>query len=397
MKHQSLNKYITVLLLSISFVSGRADSLADIVDRIMAANPAVPAATTAVTAQILTAQSLNDISLPSIDVSHLWSSNNIEGDKTNVSVMQDIPFPGLIQARNKLATETAHLARQRADARINDIRLQTFRAVSDLIYAIRVLNLTDSICRDAHIETTAYEKGFSDGSISILDLNQIRLTEAEIQSELITAQNAVTECRNVIDRMADSPGFATTLQLPTEIQMPTLPTLDQCLDVSLSIDPEYAEIYTRAIESGLMASTTNEAKYGSLALGYNYARENHTSFNGFAISYTLPSTGDTRRARAARADNMSAVADQQLVEAQIRQNILNKLNEAQSLLQSINIINNALASSDHLYLLKRAYEGGEITLEEYLESRRQAFRLMIQRENNMAKYCNTVFSLTIPE
>lgn len=390
-----MNKKIrfALLLLPLPFLSP-AETLDDVVNHIMSLNPAIPASGITSAAETASLMAENDIPLPSIDFGHLWSAEKGGADKTEIGVIQEIPFPSVVRARREIASEAKRLAELRADARIRAIRRETATAVAALYYAERIKALTDSFADDARTLTETLQKGYDLGRVSIIALNDARFSEAEILSEQQAALRKVDECRAAIDLLVGGYGLSQSIVLPDSIELPAIPDSELCASELLLLNPDVAEASTRAIEAGLMASAAKAERYGSLAIGYKYSREENTSYNGLTVSYTLPSTGASKKAQAARIQAESAQSESQLAEAAAENEIKLKLQRAESLLQEIKLLEQTLESSNQTFLLQKAYEGREITIDQYILGRRQVLQTKIRRENALAEYCSTILGIS---
>lgn len=390
-----MNKKIrfTLPLLLLPLISP-AETLDEVVDRIMSHNPAVPASALTSAAETASLSAENDIPLPSIDFGHLWSAEKGGAGKTEIGVMQEIPFPSVVRARKAIADEAGRLAELRADARIRAIRRETASAVVALYYAERIKALTDSFANDARTLTETLQKGYNLGRVSIITLNDARFSETEILSEQLAAKRKVDECRAAIDLLAGSHGFSQSLAMPDRIELPAMPDSELCASELMLFNPDIAEASTRAIEAGLMASAAKAERYGSLAIGYKYSREENTSYNGLTVSYTLPASGASKKAQAARVQAESAQSGSQLAEAAAKNEIRLKLQRAESLLQEITLLEQTLESSNQDFLLRKAYEGREITIDQYIMGRRQVLQTKIRRENALAEYCSTILGIS---
>ncbi len=360
------NIFLTLLTLSAAIlpVNLKAQSsFENIVDRITSNNPDLKSANLQLEAEMLQEKASINLSDPEIEFSHKWGQGNA-APKTEFGITQSFDWPGVYRYRNESVRHKLTASQKLLKANIADRRLDIKLALIDLVYQNRLIGLLTR--RVATIDTllVKYSRPENATDLTRLDINKLKieryrlnskLTDARIQKnnmlQLLTAMNGNNDCSDA-SNITDFP----------EEKILDAAAYDAIFADSPTILATEAQ--SKALTSQIKAEKA--MRLPGLSVGYRYAREENTSFNGFSVGLTLPFF--STRNKVASASMLQQALE--LENLQMRNENTTKtyamLLEVQTLKNEVSAAEKLLAETDYNRLLGLALNGGQISLTEYL-------------------------------
>lgn len=333
---------------------------------IVESNPEIIAAEASMNTGQIETRIENNLPDTEIEVGQEWGNLNA-GNKLNVSVTQGFDWPGMYVARS---------ARYRALVTANQARLASMKA--DMMAEARGLlidiaaqqltnNLLERISSGLDLMLEGAVRQYETASITILDLNKIRIEAANASLALTEGTIALDE---LLTRLAAMSG-STEIEMPKFDNIPyaELPLLDlqTYIDAAVS-DSNPARQSALAtgeyVKAGERVARMSRAP--GFALGYDYEREGGVTFHGFHVGLNLPVFSSRGRVAAAQAASTEADLEAANIDTGIIRAITYDYRLAESLKHRLDTYGPAVALSDNIGLLKSAFDRGALELTHYL-------------------------------
>lgn len=301
----------------------------------------------------------NTVAGPEAEFEHLWSSSTSD-IKWNLGLTQEFDFPGLYGARSLAADARAEASRMVLLSIKADKALEAKLLILDIINARQRLQLYSEMGANIRRILELTQHSYNLGEATILDLRKMQLANAdneralsEITTDIINLQASLcglgaTMPETYVDSWTSYP--------PQACEAPTAET-EMLLNAIYKTEAEAAKAESKAVRLSGMPS---------FSLGYRHAYEEQQHFNGFSIALRLPSYSQKKRREAARleAEAASFEVNSQLISAMAQ----NKgyYDSALEIANTMRRYEALSGDNSYLELLSKAYDGGELTVIDYL-------------------------------
>ncbi|MDE5684089.1 MAG: TolC family protein, partial [Muribaculaceae bacterium] len=134
----------------------------------------------------------------------------------------------------------------------------------------------------------------------------------------------------------------------------------------LAADPTLAA-HSRLIDAANAGVSVNRAgRLPSFSLGYVHDYEEGFHFNGFSVGISLPSWGKNHSTSAAKAAAIAAGFEKENYAQSLEAGLVSDWYEASDLAIRLVPVKNEFADDNYLDLLSKSYDGGQLTIFEYL-------------------------------
>lgn len=355
--------YISIVLL-LSIVNVYAITVDEILNTIANNNLSLQASNEECKSMIYNIKSYNNLSDPEVGFEY-HSGSNIEGNKYGISVTQNIDWPGLYISRAK----ANKFRMSAAEAKLISDRLNILHEAKQL--CMQIINLNRKVENQTLVHNNIsqlyeeYEKGFQYGEISILDINKLKVellnTKRELD-QLIAQRNADIEKLYGLNGKTVIDGVNLLTVYPNQ----SLESKETYLGQVVTLDPE-----VQCIEYNKEATRkdVSSAKMGwlpNLSVGYRYTNELGSKFNGVAVGVSVPIFSNRNKVNATKSELLTSGYNQQSIIALKESQIKAYFEHIVTLQSQINSYKKVLDDNNNQLMLKKALDGGQITLLNYL-------------------------------
>lgn len=355
-----------VALLWPAILPAQNDRFDAAVNEIIANNPTLAARRANMDAEILEMKAENNLSDPEVEFEHQWGKREV-GNKWSLSVSQSFDWPGVYHSRSKAVKAGAEASRLLYMADEADMRLRVSQTLADYIAARMQLKLSevisDNLNKIAEKVTTAYNHG----EATVLDYRKICFERIEADAATDAAHALETSLRQEL--IALNGGKSINLD-----NIEAFPALD------LKSEDYYFGRHRAADPSLLAADYLNEAAHHNVAvasrsalpsfsLGYIHNVEIGDHFNGFSVGMSLPFFSNRHRKAQALAQLEASETNRLAAELEISRRVISEYTAAKNLDKRIAQyapLFSADAKDDYLYLLRKSFDGSQMTLIMYL-------------------------------
>lgn len=358
---------IYTLALAILPLSLTAENSFDsVVSEILSNNPTLASRRASVEAETLTIKAENNLSDPEVEFEHQWGARDV-GNKWTVSVSQSFDWPGVYRSRAKVSDAQSQAFRLLYLAEESDLRLRVQSTLADYIAARNQLALATEISDNLAIIADKIALAFEHGEATILDRRKIDFERVDAANKADAAQSLVESLK--YELLTLNGGKYIALDELNDFPAIAFKSEEYYLDRHEASDPALlAETYlTEAARQSVSAASRNALP--GFSLGYIHNVELGDHFNGLKVGVTLPifsnrhrkaAAVEEARSRAISADQTALTVHNRVLTDYAKARVLaNRLSEYDSLFPDGQ-------SSDYLELLRKSYEGGQMSLIVYL-------------------------------
>lgn len=356
--------YLSIIMLLFTIDNSFAITVDEILNEIATNNLSLQASREASKSIISNIKSTNNLTNPEFGFEY-HNGSNVDGNKYGISVTQTIDWPGLYISRSKANKNRISSAEyQLINERLN-ILLEAKLLCIEIINLNKKLDNQTTVYNNISKLYTEYEKGFKHGEISILDINKLKIELLNAQSvtaELTALRNSAIKQLIGLNGKNEITDLEQLKHYPTQ----TLENIETYLGQVLALDPE---VQSMGLNKEAAKKDVTTAKMGWLpdfSIGYRYTDELGSKFNGLAVGMSIPLFSNKNKVKEAEKQYSFHEYNQQSNIAQKESKIKADFAHIVTLESQINSYKNILEDGSNLLMLKKALDGGQITLLNYL-------------------------------
>lgn len=324
----------------------------------------------------------NSLDNPEIGFSRVWGYRGV-GNKWDFSVSQSFDWPGLYRTRSK-ATDAVLTAGEMALAASElDLAMQAKGLLLELVSVRKCLNIDSIMLKNIAEMQTAADKAFDSGYITILDKRKLQIQRYSMENEIADHLSRAAEITAELQGMC--PNTRLTIDEIDAYPIEPLLSKEDYLEQVAALDPLLHSARLTCDSESLLAKAAAQSRLPSFSVGFQHVYELGDSFNGFSLGMSLP-LFQNRKARSTallRRETASATAEAELRQRQ--EEISGKYKSMEAWRRDIENYNRVFGDNAYLTLLKKALDGGEISIIEYLNETNyfhETTRVYIKAEYN---------------
>ena len=356
----------TLALAAVSFSLSAQTPFETAVSKILSNNPALAARRATVEAENLTLKADNNLSDPEVEFEHQWGAREV-GNKWSVSVSQSFDWPGVYRSRAKVADARSQAFRLLYLAEESDMRLRVQSTLADYIAPCNQLALATEISDNLSLIADKIAVAFDHGEATILDRRKIEFERLDAATKTETAKSLVESLR--YELLTLNGGKYINLDALTDFPKIALNSEDYYLDRHEASDPALlAETYLAEAARQSVSAASRSALPG-FSLGYIHNVELGDHFNGLKVGLTLPVFSNRHRKAAAIEEARARAASADETALTVHNRVLADYAKARALATRLTEYDRLFPdgqTSDYLDLLRKSYEGGQMSLIVYL-------------------------------
>lgn len=329
-------------------------------------NPAIMARMSAIESEKLTLSAENNFNDPDVEFEHQWGEANV-GNKWAISVSQSFDWPGLYKRRSAMVKSGTQAYTLLYLAELSDLRLRAAQTLNDYVCARQRLEMAQNVKSNLDSIYVLITKAYEHGEATILDMKKIRFERAE----------AITRCENArqnldalrFELIAMNGGKHIDLSLISSYPAYILRDEEYYVDRHSEADMSLSASQNQAKAARMAASAEKLKSYPGFSIGYIHNYEIGDHFNGLKLGMTLPlfSNRNKHAAAVATANSAQFEADENAINLHTK--VLTEYSSAKKMRQSLDNYSEIFptdGSDDYLRLLNKSYDGGQISLINYL-------------------------------
>lgn len=298
---------------------------------------------------------------PEVEFGYLWGSPSGKGNRWDLGVMQSFDFPTAYKHKKRILQLTAESADVSFDQQMNALRVEVRSLCSDIVYNNALVALYGRCVANADTMVFVYERRYQTGDCNILDYNRVKMDAADAHNKL---NLAVAERDMLLGELKALNG-GKEIDL-SNIDFESVVPSEEAFAQLVRSNPELQalEMQSAISESEINLSRTQNLPHFSA--GFGSENEVGEAFRGVKVGVSLPlwsNRGQVRRAQ----------AEKRMVEEQLNSERLRYENrmrglyaKMKALQQNVQTLEETFNQYNSIALLKKGFDGGQVTLEEYL-------------------------------
>lgn len=354
------------ILLCCAFIA-KADSLDETALKILANSPEYKSEAYSLETLSKSMQTEANLPDPQLDGEFLAAPPG-ETNRWGAELSWGVEWPGVYKARNEAAQMKTMAAQKSIDAdRLNRLT-EIKQLLLDYVAQQKKLQLLEHLAEDNDSIYTLASVAAKGGEMTLLDLNKVRLENANIRASKAGIYNERTQ--TLVQLAAIYGGDVAPLLSSMKCEFPDiiLPSSDEISRMAATV-PDVASAKADADAARQDKKVVAMESLPSLSVGYKHAFEDGAHFNGATLGVSIPIFSSRNKKAAAEAAiseaEYKADAAKTIAQAEITETVKRiALMKAQ-----IDEIKPLLNETEHHELLLKAYKGGAITLIDYLTER----------------------------
>ena len=358
-----MNKTKTLILLTLfggMALQGHAESpFRDLIASVIENDSEIISKTVEIDASLASASAENSLEGPELEFEYLWANTSSDDNRWSAGISQEFAMPGLYSSRRAAAQAEAESSRVVLLGIKADKALEAKQLILDIINANAHLKFYMDLQDNLHRISELTRHSYDIGEATVLDLRKMQIAEIDNESKISDAMAGIYRMHQDLKALG--------AELPESTEM------WQSYPVQLCEKPdEGSNSFFIALEQAQMRAAEAKTKavkmqaWPTISLGYHHAFEDQTHFNGLSVGLKLPSFSQKKRREAARLEAESLIFD-------TKNRIITENAENQSLYDSavktremMNRYGELINDNTYLELLAKAYDGGQLTVIDYL-------------------------------
>ncbi len=358
-------KFLSVIIFvcSFQFLSAQT-TFNQIIGQVIENNPELKAARASLEAQAEQEKITLNLSDPEIEFSHKWGPKEA-GNKTELGISQSFDWPGVYRHRRQSVRYKEEALRQLWQSNLVDQQLNIKLQLIDLVYVNKQRNLVTRQLNAVDSLLKKYSLPENRTSLTILDINKLSIERYRLGIKL---SGLDVQKKNIMQALKTLNGN-TSCVLAENLDMFPKETILPAAEYEQLFESGTPDILASEAESKSIMSQIKAEKsmrMPGFSVGYSFAREDRTSFNGFSLGISLPVFSTRHKLKAA---NLLKEA-QEITALQTRIDAVSQtfalLFEVEMLKKRSDEALQLISETNYERLLKMALDGGEISLVDYL-------------------------------
>lgn len=309
--------------------------------------------------EIKTGNNLEDLS---VEYSPFYRKGANGMASSELVVKQGFDFPTLYAARRKSGKLQQNMLDLQYLALRREILLEAKRNCLDLIFAEKEKALLEMRRSNADELLRLYEKKMEAGDATAIEMNKIKLECMGISTEMARNEAARSMyMQSLVALNGNEPLSFNEKEYPKEI---TEDSYESVIEKNLSVDLELRMAQAATEVSRQEIKVSKQKVIPKFEVGYRRNTEMKEASHGFLVGASIPVFSSRNKVKAAKAQFAASQMQQESIRIQTESRIRSEYEEMKKLKSTLQTYDIRLMYST-LEILRKAVEGGELSLTEY--------------------------------
>lgn len=354
---------LAIIFLALTTVAQDYETL---LKTIVANNPDIAAMEASIESEVLSIKSDNNLPDTDVDFEHQWGPKEV-GNKWSVGISQGFEWPGIYSERRKAAQSATDAMSFLKRSNYLDKLLEVKLLFIDIVNTRKNIAIMDEVLNHMTQLKEKYHNGYHQGEVTILDVNKIDIEHISVSRRCNELRTQLTILENSLAALNGGKDCSAIIASLNDYPQDMILSEDDYVEMIKQNDPMlgYNSFMTKS-----QASTAKVAKLKNLpgfSLGYLHVNELGTHFNGFKIGLSLPLFSNRNKVAASKALLRSLENEETSVEVAKLSAMYSDRAKVLTLHKEMNEYRPMFEDSNNIALLKKALDGGEISLLTYLQ------------------------------
>lgn len=327
---------------------------------------------------------------PEVEFNYLWGNPSAIGNRTDISISQTFDFPSAYKYKNRISDGKNEQTELEYQKQKKELLLQTRLICNRLVYQNALKTELQERFNQAESISQAYQSKFDAGETNILELNKAGLNRLNVGKEL---ESTEVERNYLLSELKQLNGG-----IPIDFADAEFPSVQIPLDFEQWYsDAERKNPVLSWLKKEVEISANREKLNRAMSLpklntGYMSEKTAAEHFQGVTVGLSIPLWENKNTVKYAEAQTLalqSMVTDNQL---RFYHQLKTLHAKAVDLQKNVTDYRNKLQTFNNSGLLKKALDGGEISLIDYLlelsiyfESKTKVLEMETELHNTLAE------------
>lgn len=301
---------------------------------------------------------------PEVEFGYLWGSPIAIGDKKDVSVSQTFDFPTVYAQKNKLSNLQNNSAEYEYKSQRMELLLTAKTTCIELIYYNALYELYSRQLDNARQIAETYEKMQTSGNANRLEYNKAMLNYTDFDNE---TKRVNLERKRLLSELTSLNG-GIPITFDTKVfETPSLPSdFESWYTVAEARNPALQYLKSQVDVSNRQIQLSQALSLPKFSIGYSGEFVKGEEFQGITIGMSIPLWENKNQIKQAKAAAKASEQIEKDAKMQYYNRLKNLYEEISQLQENIIRYNTVLNQNDNEELLFKAYNGGELSLLDYL-------------------------------
>lgn len=298
---------------------------------------------------------------PEVEFGYLFGKPATIGNRIDFSVSQQVDFPTVYIHKSQLKKVKSSQAELQYVVSRQEVLFKARQLWIERVYDHQLKGLLSHRLKQATTLNDHFRQKLESGEVSQLIYNQSNLQLAALEGEYEKVLNSINNNQHALNEVCGGGSV--------EIEESELPSLRHIFPDSLLKDYQssaYKQLYQ--LQSQLKENQKNlvvSQQLPKLSAGYFSESVLDQQFRGLQVGVTVPLWENSNRIKHAKSEVIFAEADAERFSFLQKKEVLQKLDEMESLKSRTDKLQLALDTGNSLELLSMSMINGEISLAEY--------------------------------
>ncbi|MCH5225575.1 MAG: TolC family protein [Muribaculaceae bacterium] len=304
---------------------------------------------------------------PELEGEYLWMPRDVD-NRWAAQLKWNVEWPGVYDSRRKEASLKMSALEKEVWAQRNERLLEIRNLLLDYVQCQMKIDLLEELTRNNDTIYRLAEQAARGGEMTVLDLNKVRLEYANIKGARAAILDEEAEIRVSLSTIMGQDCGEVLKLMAHKFPEISLPSSEE-LEILKANAPAVAAARSEAEAARQAKAVAKMEALPSISLGYKHAFEDAMHFNGVTWGISVPIFSSRGKQKAASARIREA---EYLVEARQRETdadvdaLLRRLLLTRTQIDELAPI---VENADYNSTLLKAYQGGVLTLIEYISDR----------------------------
>lgn len=352
--------FISVLA-SIGIAGNAQNTFDEVIETILENNAELKSMTSEIAAQYLDDADANALADPEVAVGRVWGRHGI-GNKLQLDITQEIQWPGVYAQRSKAADYAANAGLAEYNKAKAELRQQAMQALIQLVYVRQQMRVARHLSDNVSKLDEAINKGVEGGELTIIDKKK---TEMEMYGINNSLNSLIAQEKQIISSLQGMSGGTIDLSGISAYPVQPVYSIDEYKTMA-ETSPDVNEQLAIAEKEKQNEKVALMSRFPTFTVGYQHQAEMGDRFNGFTLGMNLPvfQGRHARKAAMERKEAANLVGESIL----IKQNgeIEALYSDLLTYKRQIEDYDRVFGNNKYLEYVLKAYEGGQITVLDYI-------------------------------
>ncbi len=301
---------------------------------------------------------------PEVEFGYLWGSPIAIGNKKDVSVSQTFDFPTVYAQKNKLSNLQNNSVEYEYKSQRMDLLLTAKTTCIELIYYNALYELYGKQLDNARQIAATYEKMQTTGDANRLEYNKAMLNYTNLDNEV---KRIDLERKRLLSELAGLNGGIPVTFDTKNFGIPSLPSdFENWYTAAEAGNPALQYLKSQVEVSNRQIQLSRASGLPKFSIGYSGEFVKGEEFQGITVGMSIPLWENKNHIKQAKAAAKASEQMEKDAKMQYYNRLKNLYEEVMQLQENITRYNAVLNQNNNEELLFKAYNGGELSLLDYL-------------------------------